>query len=196
MVAVSFSSVPADERVTLVLRAGLSLTGFVLQWRHVVDASNPEPQWTSYFTFGREEAIGEGTAVLVSSGSPEDAPDREPGSVQRFVAEDAATATVHFPDDGSGVERRLLDGAGVVVHQREFQADGGSSQQIETRLIRKLDGTALFLFLPPDSGSSPPAGMRIVLTFMRNLGVSSTEPVLGQAGSETPEVALLNFKLS
>jgi hypothetical protein len=192
MLGVSFGATPAAEQVTVLVRARGSLTGFAIEWRHVQDGSNPSLDWTRYFTFGAEPAVEEGTAVVISSGSSADAPARQPGTAQRFVAADAASAALRFPTDGTGVELRLLDATGAVVHQREFRPDGGFTQ-IATNIVRKADGTALFLLLPP--GSTPPAGMRIALTFARNLGPTSELAILRQAGSETPEVAVLDFAL-
>jgi hypothetical protein len=194
MVAVSFGSDPSTENVTLLVRAGRSLTGFAIQWRHLQDATNPGPDWAPYFTFGAEPPLAEGTGVAVFSGSSASAPARAPGTVQRFVAADAASAALHFPTDGTGVELRVLDTAGTVVHQREFRPDGGFTQ-IETNIIRKADGTALFLFLTPQPGATPPPAMRIALTFTRNLGATSTFPIVRQAGSDAAEVAVLDFAI-
>jgi len=113
--------------------------------------------------------------------------------VQQFVATDPTQAQTHFP--ATGIELRLLDSAGTVIHQHEFR-DVGAFTQIETRAIRKRDGTALFLFIMPvGSGFQPPGGMRVALTFSRNLGPDSPAPILRQAGSDTAEVAVLDFAL-
>lgn len=45
------------------------------------------------------------------------------------------------------------------------------------------------------SGLQPPGGMRVALTFSRNLGPDSPAPILRQAGSGTAEVAVLDFAL-
>jgi hypothetical protein len=196
MAAVSFGTTPATERVVVVVRAAQNLTGFSIQWRHVVDASNTDPAWATYFTFGSETILAEGTAVLIFSGSVADAPAREPGTLQWFVAADSTAAVVVFPSDGTGVELRLLDPAGTVVHQREFKPTGGAAQQIGVNVIRKADATALFLFLTPQPNDKRPPGMRLDLTFTRNLGATATDPILRQAGSETPEVAALEFAIA
>jgi hypothetical protein len=196
MTGVSFGSTPTDESVTMVLRAPLSLSGFQIQWRHVVDANNPDPAWTTYYTFATEAVLGDGIAVSVFSGSSAGAPAREPGTQQRFVAADASSAVVVFPTDGTGVELRLLDLTGAVVHQREFKGDPGLSQQTPVNVIRKADGTALFLFLTP--GAARPPGMRLDFFFTRNPGTSTIPPpfpILRQAGSDTPERASLAFAL-
>ena len=195
MVAVSFGSTPATESVTLMVRSAHGVAGFQIQWRHVVDASNPEPAWTPYVTFGLEPEFNDGTGILVFSGTTADAPPREPGTQQRFVAPDAASAALVFPADGTGVELRLLDAAGAVVHQREFKAVN-LAQQVGVNVIRKGDGTALFLFLTPQAGSTAPPGMRLDFTFTRNLGATSVFPILRQAGSETPETAAVEFSLA
>jgi hypothetical protein len=197
LTGVSFGSTPPEESVTMVVRTSRSLTGFEIQWRHVVDANNPDPAWTTYYTFGAEPVFSDGLGVSVFSGSSADAPTREPGTRQRFVAADATSAVVAFPTDLSGVELRLRDAAGVVVHQREFKLDTGFSQQTQVSVIRKADGTALFLFLPQES--SRPPGMRLDFFFTRNPGTGTSSPpfpTLRQAGSDTPEQASLSFSLS
>jgi hypothetical protein len=85
---------------------------------------------------------------------------------------------------------------GAVVHQREFKGDPGLSQQTPVNVIRKADGTALFLFLTP--GAARPPGMRLDFFFTRNPGTSTIPPpfpILRQAGSDTPERASLAFAL-
>jgi hypothetical protein len=132
--------------------------------------------------------------VQVFSGSSDQAPTREPGTVQRFVAADAASAVTVFPADGTGVELRLVDSTGAVVHQREFRPEGGISQQTPVNLIRKKDGTAFFLFVT----TAPPPGMRLDFVFTRNPGPGTSTspppfPILRQAGSDTAEAISLTF---
>jgi hypothetical protein len=194
VVGVTFGATPPEESVTMIVRKPRSLTGFQIQWRQVVDANNPDPAWTTYYTFGTEPVFGDGIAVLVFSGSSNDAPTREPGTEQRFVAADAASAIVAFPTDATGVELRLLDSTGAVVHQREFKPITGLAEQTPVSLIRKDDGTAFFLFM----SSPPPAGLRLDFLFTRNPGTGTSQlpfPILRQAGSDTAETASLTFVL-
>ncbi len=198
MVAVSFGSTPPEESITLLVRTGQRMTGFTIQWRHVVDASNPDPGWTTYYAFGSEPVFQEGTSVLVFSGSSADAPPREPGTQQRFVALDPTSAAVVFPTDSTGVELRVIDVAGNVVHQREFKPITGLADQVGVNVIRKGDGTSLFLFLTPQPTGTRPAGMRLDLMFTRNPGSTVSPqpfPILRQAGSDTSEVAVFEFAL-
>lgn len=199
MTGIARGSTPATESVTMIVRTARSLTGFEIQWRHVVDGNNPDPDptWVTYYTFGTELVFGDGIGVQVFSGSSDQAPAREPGTVQRFVAADAASAVTVFPADGSGVELRLVDSAGAVVHQREFRPEGGISQQTPVNLVRKADGTAFFLFLT----TAPPPGMRLDLLFTRNPGPGTSTspppfPILRQAGSDTAEAVSLTLVIS
>lgn len=188
----STGTTPIEESVTMIVRTARNLTSFQIQWRPVADTNNPNPDWATYYTFGAEPVFGDGIGVQVFSGSSDGAPAREPGTVQRFVAADAASAVTIFSDNLSGVELRVLDSTGAVVHQREFRPEGGISQQTAVNLFRKADGTAFFLFLT----TAPPPGMRLDFVFTRNPGPSTSAPpfpILRQAGSDTAETASLTF---
>ena len=87
---------------------------------------------------------------------------------------------------------RALDG--TVVHQRQLVPDGNYAP-IDMSAIRKLDGTALFLF--PAGGGPLPSGsntLRLQFTFKRTAG--TTLPVLRQAGSDADEVVALDISLT
>jgi hypothetical protein len=179
---------PNLETVTVLVREQTNPSGFSLEWRPIPDPVNdPNPDWTTYFTFGTETALADGTQVHVLSGAPA-AVDHDVGVALRFVAADASQAAVHFP--AAGVELRLLSPAGIVVHQRAFVPDG-TFAPIATSLVRKKDGTAFFLLLPV--GATAPAAFRLSFTYVR--APTTTLPGLRQGGSELPERIALDVRL-
>jgi hypothetical protein len=189
IVAQTFSSGdPNLETVTVLVREQTNPSGFSLEWRPIPDPVNdPNPDWTTYFIFGTEASLADGTQVQVLSGAPADV-DHDVGVTLRFVAADASQAAVEFP--AAGVELRLLSPAGVVVHQRAFVPDG-TFAPIATSLVRKKDGTAFFLLLPV--GAAAPAAFRLSFTYVR--APTDTLPGLRQGGSELPERIALDVRL-
>jgi hypothetical protein len=186
--AVAFGATPADESVTLLVRASQRLSGHRIEWRPVPDG-DPDPAWSLYYEFGPELPQRDGSQVRVFSCSPSEAPPRRPGTTQRFVAADPADATTHFPS--SAVELRVVAPGGAIVHQRRF-LDGIDFADQEMRVVRKQDGTAFVLFLPP--GTSPLTGtLRLGFTFARNAGPD--RPRLTQAGDDGPEGATIDLEL-
>lgn len=179
---VGFGSTPVEETVSLEVREAASLAGCAIEWRPLPDATTPDPPFVTYYEFGEEVKLGDGTAVHVYSCDVSQAPVRRPGTTQWFVAEGAENADVHFPS--SGVELRLLNPAGGILHQRQF-LPSASFVPVAMRAIRKPDGTALFLFAADGADLSDLAILRLSFTFSRDLG--STMPVLGQAGDRDPE---------
>ena len=192
LTGVTFSTDPQQERVGVLVRTPAAIARHTLQWRSLPDATTPDPAWTDYFTFADDEAVGDGIEIELFSGAASGAPPRAVGTVQRFVAATAGEATAHFPTAGVELRLRALDG--TVVHQRQLVPDGNYAP-IDMSAIRKLDGTALFLF--PAGGGPLPSGsntLRLQFTFKRTAG--TTLPVLRQAGSDADEVVALDISLT
>jgi hypothetical protein len=192
LIGLTFGADPGSESVGILVRERSSLSGFRVEWRPLPDPSTiPDPPWMDYFAFGAEPALPEGTRVQIFSGIAADAPPREPGTTQRFVATTASEAAVHF--SGPGVELRVVNGMGTVVHQRQFLTDDAYAP-LPMSAIRKVDGTALFLMLSTGAITAPT--LRLAFTLTRNLGAVALEaPVLRQAGSDGPEAVGLDLQL-
>jgi hypothetical protein len=190
---VAFGATPAGESVTILVREKSSLAGYRLEWRHWPDAADPEPEWASYFDFAADEPeLADGVQVRVLAVAATEAPQREPGTTQRFVAASSADAAVHF--GAPGVELRLsAPGGEEIAHQRHFPSNA-AFVPFPMRALRKLDGTALILFVAPDSAGAAPAALRLRWTF--NRAVADEDLRFRQGGSETPEVACLDFLLT
>lgn len=193
LTGIAFSTDPKSESVSILVRQTSNFSGVTVEWRPLPDpTADPDPAWTEYFAFGAEAPLPEGTRVEIFSGTAADAPPPEPGTAQRFVATNTGDATIHFADPG--VEVRVKDGLGVVLHQRQFLTDD-TYAVLPMTAVRKVDGTALFLLLP--SGSPVGAALRLAFAFTRNLGsLAPGAPVLRQAGSESPEAVVLDLQLA
>jgi hypothetical protein len=188
----TFSSSPAGESVTLLVRAATNLTGRIIEWRLLPDlTTDPDPAWNLYYTFGSEAPFEDGTRVQIFSGDASGAPDRAPGTEQRFVAATPSDAVVHFTDER--IELRLRVPGGDILHQRQVRVDD-VYVPFDMSAIRKPDGTAFFLF--PFGGAplpAAPAALRLSFTFARNAG--QTLPVLRQGGDSSAESALLDVEM-
>jgi hypothetical protein len=187
--AVSFGSDPSHESVTILVRSPGSLSNFAIQWRPIPDpTTDPNPLWTNYFVFGDEPPLQDGTQVRIFSGTAANAPARDPGTTQRFAAATDADAHVQFA--APGVELRLFDLSGNIVHQREFRTDDAFTP-LAMSAIRKVDGTAMFLLLP--TNAPVVSRLRLAFTLTRNFGDDAPDaPVLRQAGSDQPEVVVVD----
>jgi hypothetical protein len=189
---VQFGVDASQERVTLLVRSATRLAGHRIESRPLPTTAEPDPPWVLHYEFAENETeIADGIQVQVFSSHVDDAPPRAPGTTQRFVAENPGEGELHFA--APGVELRLLAPTGAVLHQRQFLT-AEAYTPVAAQAIRKLDGTALFLFVP--SGTvipGPPTSLRVSLTFSRNAGADL--PILQQAGSEAPETAVLEFVL-
>ena len=187
----TFGSTAAEESVTILVRQSKSLAGHRLEWRSLPSALDPNPAWNPYFEFGAEEPpLADGTQARVLAVASANAPEREPGTIQRFVASSAAEAAVHFT--APGVELRLVASDGrTVAHQRRFLAPAGFDTY-PLRALRKLDGTGLILFTTAPGPA--PAGLRLHWTFNRAVGDEDLR--FRQGGSETPESVTLDVVLA
>lgn len=187
---VAFGAGFDGQVATILVRSSSNLSQHRLQWRPLPTSTDPDPAWTDYFTFGVGEVdVADGTRVLILPPVPdgEDPPEREPGTLQRFLPSTATPATLTFA--APGVELRLVAPDGDVVHQRRFSTPEAYTA-FPMLAVRKLDGTAALLFVT--GGSAPPA-LRLRWTFTRAFPDEAL--AYRQGGSELPEVAVLDLTL-
>ncbi|MFL5306709.1 MAG: DUF6603 domain-containing protein [Polyangia bacterium] len=191
----TFGTTPASERVTLLLRSGTDLSNYRLDWRALPDATNPDPEWATYFQFGSEAPLPDGTQVIFLAVAAGQGPPLEPGTTQRLAAADPSQAVVHFTTPGVELRLAAPDGTvtGTIVHQRPFRSPDAYAP-FPMRAVRRLDGTAAILFVDPNAGVALPAALRVRLTFTRAVGDEDLR--MRQAGSETPEVVNLDVPLT
>lgn len=187
---VSFGTTAAEESVCILVRSKTDLAGCRLEWRPLSAAAGSA--WATYVELGAGPlSLDDGVQVRVFAIAAVNAPAREPGTIQRFVALDAASETVHFTSPG--VELRLLGADGTtVIHQRRFLTSDAYSP-FPMRALRKLDGTAVLLFPDPLVAGSGVAAMRLHWKFSRVLGDEDLR--FRQSGSEAPEQAALDLVL-
>jgi hypothetical protein len=98
----------------------------------------------------------------------------------------------------TGAELRLVEPKGVVGHTRRFLPDSDYSP-VAARLLRKADGTGLFLLVLGASslGSLVPAGQyRLKLSYLRdNRAANPTSQVYSEAGNTGPENVNIDIPL-
>src|SRR4029078_6281091 len=132
----------AEESVTVLVRSRRSLARHRLEWKPLPTQGNPAPAWEPYFAFDDDEPeLADGTQVRIFAVAEEHAPERAPGTVQKFVAADGLSEEVHF--GAPGVELRLLGPDGTTVaHQRRFRTEDGFTA-FPRRAVAKLNGKGL-----------------------------------------------------
>jgi hypothetical protein len=192
LISVSFSGAtpqnPNDESVTLLIRESMVLTDHRLEFRALPSGTEEQP-WQTYYEFGPEPRMADGTQVKVFACDPASGPAVEPGTQHRFVAATAAEAVARL--SSPGVELRLVAPSGL-VHQRVFPSPDQSSA-LDGRLLRKGDGTELVLVRPPTATAPVPFAdtaqvVSLGLTFGRKI---TGKPTWRQGGSESDEKATL-----
>jgi hypothetical protein len=151
------------------------------------------PVWSETFSFGDEGRLPSGSQIQVFSGNRADAPLGPPGVIQRFAASFDERGGLTFPPDGA--ELRVRTPEGMPGHARLF-LPASAYTAIPTaglRMVRKADGTGLFLCLQ-NTASITPGEYRLELTFQRdNRTQEPGSQVLRQAGDAGPERVSLDL---
>jgi hypothetical protein len=114
-------------------------------------------------------------------------PSPKPGQVQRFVASGKDPGQIRLT---SGVAYLRLIGPdgtdGKIIHARNFVADGRYNLA-SSGVVRKADGTSLFIFLP-DAPQSEAKLYRLKMTYYKdNTSKDPDSRVLSQGGDRGPE---------
>jgi hypothetical protein len=147
----------------------------------------PYWEWHTYYTFDEEPPLPAGTRVRVHGQPAEDvpAPDEEVGLVHLF----ARSSQNRLP--AAGVDLRLLDPDRVVLHRRRFLPEGDYRRIDGSQLVRKADGTGLFLILPDAEANEQ---LRLNLEYRRdNRSVDPNSDIQSQAGSRDVEVVTIEI---
>jgi hypothetical protein len=146
--------------------------------------------WIEHFTFAEESPQPAGARFAICSGNAADPPTPQDNVQYRFAAQLDDPAAVHFGADG--VNLRLVDPHGTVLHGREFLAPTAYSA-MPVRVLRREDGTGLAIVPAAVGEALTPGQHRIRLAYARdNRAVAPTSPVLTENGSAAPEVAQLD----
>jgi hypothetical protein len=150
-------------------------------------------EWSPLFTFADESSLESGSQIRVFSGNQAEAPAPEPGVAQRFAAAFDEHGTIAFTSDGAELRLRAADG--TAGHARRFLPARTYAAIPATglRMIRKADGTGVFVFLE-NAAALDPGDYRLGLTFQRdNRPQDPGSPVLRQAGDTGPERVTLDL---
>ncbi len=155
-----------------------------------------EPVWSTYYVFSGEERLPAGTRLRLYAGNAIAAPPGEPNTERRFVAslDEGGRARLRAP----GAELRVVDAAGSVGHSRRFLPDDAYEDLANVvKVLRKADGTGLFLFLPaatPVGSRLSPGQVRLAFTYRRdNTAVDADSIVYQEVGNSEPETAVLDL---
>jgi hypothetical protein len=213
LAAVNFGANKAQvASVVAVLREPTNLTGYRIESRLVAWPLSPESgvvlstqslppdgidaDWTTYRAFEPGSTLPAGTVLKVSPGSSP-LPSNTLAVPWLPVGLDAASVErsqrIFF-----SVELRVVAPDGKVIHARHFLPDDNYIPE-DVKVLRKADGTGLFLFKPGDDFSGLAfalAQYRLKLTFRRdNRSRVPTSTVWSQAGNRDDEVVTLDIPL-
>jgi hypothetical protein len=151
------------------------------------------PTWATYYSFPREARLPAGTRVRVFAGNAADAGTAERGVVRRFAAPLDERGRPCLPASGAHVRVRA---PGIAVgHMRRFLPDSAYAP-VAARLLRKVDGTGMFIVVPSAVGTTrlTPGQYRLHMTYRRdNVAVEPTSQVFTEAGDSTPEQANIDI---
>ncbi len=162
---------------------------------HFSEVRVAAPIWVPYYTFGQEKRLPGGTQLQVNASNLNDASPAEPSVIQRFIASFDEHGQLRLSADGTDL--RILAPGSTNGHSRHFLPNELYTFVGSAKVLRKADGTGLFITIPTDSpiGSELIDGQyRLKLTYRRdNSVVNASSPVLRQAGSSEPEQLKLDI---
>jgi hypothetical protein len=146
--------------------------------------------WSRYYAFSDDVRLAAGTRIRLGSGAP--TPDAT--DVEYAIATGGEVPRRRLPL--TECDLRLIAPDGSVGDRRSFLAASEYTPQ-DVRVLRKRDGTGLFVFVPDNSseaGSSLPEGQyRLQFVYRRdNQAIDFASAVFSQAGVTTPEEATID----
>lgn len=145
---------------------------------------------TTYYTFEHEKSLPAGTRVRVYSGNQSGAPLDVPGLEQRFLASFNDPGKFHLSTEGVQLQLRARgedDG-----HTRLFLPDEDYTS-VDARVIRKADGTGLFIVKPTGERLSA-SSYRFNMSYRRdNRTVESDSQAFSQAGNSESEIVKIDI---
>jgi hypothetical protein len=150
------------------------------------------PQWSHLYRFSDESPPADGRLIDVRGGPPDPSLSASPGVDYRFAAGPGERGWTARND--VALDLRLVSADGTVEHTRRFLPATEYTPAAEMTVLRKRDGTGLFLV--PAAGAPPfsPGTYRLVLVYRRdNTATDKTSPVLSQAGDTTDEHVYLDL---
>ena len=152
------------------------------QLAHAVPAFEP---WHVFRTTGPRAS---GRRFRVVAGIEPSGNAVPPG--QETIWKNAAPAGFRPAFPPEGVDLRLLDPTGTVLHERRFLAPSAFAA-LGANLVRAADGTG-FVLVPDAAGNLPRGEVRLVFTFRRdNTSTHPDQLVLRQDGNSTDEKVVL-----
>jgi hypothetical protein len=146
------------------------------------------PSFEEWHVFGATGQRASGCRFRVIAGAPTPGAIAAPGEELIWKGLAAAGFRPAFPAEG--LDLRLLDPTGAVLHEQRFQPDG-TYVPLATAMLRAADGTG-FVLLPAGAAALPDGELRLSVTFRRdNTTADPDSLVLRQQGDSSPEIVVL-----
>jgi hypothetical protein len=146
------------------------------------------PRFEDWHVFGATGPRASGRRFRILSGAQVPAAIAPPGEERIWKGQPAAGFRPAFPAEG--VDLRLLDPTGTILHERRFQPDGAYAPFGAT-MVRAADGTG-FVLLPAGAAALPSGELRLSVTFRRdNTAADPDSLVLRQEGDSSAETVVL-----
>ncbi|MCF2135279.1 MULTISPECIES: DUF6603 domain-containing protein [Mycetohabitans] len=146
------------------------------------------PTFERWYAFEAEPFLVSGRRVRITASMEPEGYASRAGEEARWKGLAAAEFLPGFPKEG--VDMRLVDHAGAVLHARRFRSSA-SYTPLAVRIVRAADGTG-FVLVPTGAGSLPTGEIRIEFTFRRdNTTLNQDSLVLRQEGETSPETVAI-----
>lgn len=146
------------------------------------------PAYEAWHVFGATGPRVSGRRFRAVSGAEPSGAVVPPGEERVWKGAAMAGFRPAFPAEG--VDLRLLDPTGAVLHERRFQPDGAYAP-FGAAMVRAADGTG-FVLLPAGPAALPDGELRLSFTFRRdNTAADPNSLVLRQDGDADPEIVVL-----
>lgn len=146
------------------------------------------PSFETWHVFGATGLRSSGRRFRVISGAEPAGAVSPPGEERIWKGQALAGFRPAFPAEG--VDLRLLDPTGTVLHEHRFQPDDAYAP-FGAAVVRAADSTS-FVLLPVGTAALPNGDLRLSFTFLRdNTTADSDSLVLRQQGDSSPEIVEL-----
>ena len=157
-----------------------------------------EPIWSPYYTFSPEARLPAGMRVQVYSGNSSEAPPKETGVMQRFIASVNEQGQLQFPSDN--LDLRVVEPGTTSGHARRFMPDKDYTPVDDAKVLRKADGTSFFMLVhvaSPIEDDITFTQYRLKLEYRRNnKTIDSDSQVFSQIGNSNPEYVTIDVPRS
>ncbi|MEO6000549.1 MAG: hypothetical protein ABIN89_27135 [Chitinophagaceae bacterium] len=149
------------------------------------------PEWINYYRFGKEVPFSAGMRIKISTTKNTSVSGNDSNLTQRSFS---IVDKENKPElSYKGVDLRIQSSQKKPEHTKHFLPETNYNTITGIRLLRKADGTGMFITAP--TGSALSLGeYRLRLSYLRETQDSSQQ-ILSESGNKNPELVSIDFPM-